>query len=114
MRIHTECLICKSQKIKQLSDYYESKGLVKCEKCGFVYMEKIPTIEDLNSHYETYSYSSEQYLSPLTIESYNVLLDEFEKYRKTNKILDVGCGRGFFLTQAKKRGWEVYGTEYTK
>ncbi len=52
MRIHTECLICKSQKIKQLSDYYESKGLVKCEKCGFVYMEKIPTIEDLNSHYE--------------------------------------------------------------
>ena len=113
MRIHTECLICKSQKIKQLSDYYESKGLVKCEKCGFVYMEKIPTIEDLNSHYETYSYSSEQYLSPLTIESYNVLLDEFEKYRKTNKILDVGCGRGFFLTQAKKRGWEVYGTEYS-
>ncbi len=52
-------------------------------------------------------------MSPLTIESYNVLLDEFEKYRKTNKILDVGCGRGFFLTQAKKRGWEVYGTEYS-
>ncbi|MGL4596665.1 MAG: class I SAM-dependent methyltransferase, partial [Bacteroidia bacterium] len=35
-------------------------------------------------------------------------------YRKNNRILDVGCGRGWFLIEAKKRGWEVYGTEYSK
>jgi 2-polyprenyl-3-methyl-5-hydroxy-6-metoxy-1,4-benzoquinol methylase len=36
-----------------------------------------------------------------------------EPFRKTNKLLDVGCGIGYFLDVAKKRGWEVYGTEYT-
>jgi 2-polyprenyl-3-methyl-5-hydroxy-6-metoxy-1,4-benzoquinol methylase len=77
-------------------------------------MEKIPTLEELNKHYSSYSYSSEGYLSPLTIKSYNFLLDEFEKYRKSNRMLDVGCGRGWFLEEARKRGWEVYGTEYSE
>jgi 2-polyprenyl-3-methyl-5-hydroxy-6-metoxy-1,4-benzoquinol methylase len=76
-------------------------------------MEKIPSLEELSKHYSSYSYSSEGYLSPLTINSYNILLDEFEKYRKTNRLLDVGCGRGWFLEEARKRGWEVYGTEYS-
>lgn len=42
------------------------------------------------------------------------MLDRFEAERKTNKILDIGAGYGFFLEVAKKRGWEVYGTEVTK
>jgi 2-polyprenyl-3-methyl-5-hydroxy-6-metoxy-1,4-benzoquinol methylase len=77
-------------------------------------MEKIPTGTELDLHYSRYSYESEGYLSPLTIKSYNLLLDEFEPYRKNNKILDVGCGRGWFLLEAQKRGWQVYGTEYSK
>ena len=28
-------------------------------------------------------------------------------------MLDVGCGPGLFLLEAKKRNWEVYGTEFT-
>ena len=26
----------------------------------------------------------------------------------------VGCGRGWFLDEARKRGWKVYGTEYSE
>ena len=77
-------------------------------------MEMVPTDEELNDHYSSYSYSSEGYLSPLTVKSYNALLDEFEKFRRTNKILDVGCGRGWFLQEAQKRGWNIYGTEYSR
>lgn len=112
-RKHLECLVCESKELNPLPNY-EIKGLIKCQKCGFIYMEQIPSIEDLDSHYKTYSYSDHQYLSPLTIESYNILLNEFEKYRNTNKLLDVGCGRGYFLKEAKKRGWEVFGTEYSE
>lgn len=82
--------------------------------CGMVFMERIPTEEELDSHYSVYSYSREITLSPLTIQSYNQLLDEFEAYRQNNRILDVGCGRGYFLEEARKRGWEVYGSEYSK
>lgn len=77
-------------------------------------MKQVPSKQDLEAHYSSYSYGREHFLSPLTILSYNKLLDEFEKFRKTNKILDVGCGLGFFLQEAKKRGWEVYGTEYSE
>ncbi|HPX77089.1 MAG TPA: class I SAM-dependent methyltransferase [Bacteroidales bacterium] len=113
MAKHQHCLICESSKIKQLQGYYDKHKLVKCQSCGLVFMENIPTIEELNTHYSKYSYSSEGYLSPLTVQSYNFLLNKFEPYRKTNKILDVGCGRGWFLQEAKKRGWNVYGTEYS-
>lgn len=75
-------------------------------------MEKIPSEKELQEYYGKYDYNDNKGLSPLTVESYHLLLDEFEAYRKTNKLLDVGCGRGWFLDEAKKRGWEVYGSEY--
>jgi 2-polyprenyl-3-methyl-5-hydroxy-6-metoxy-1,4-benzoquinol methylase len=77
-----------------------------------VFSKKIPSEKELENHYE--GYSRNDYLSPITIKRYNEILDEFEKHRKTNKLLDVGCGIGYFLEEAKKRGWEVYGTEYTE
>lgn len=113
---HLNCIICNSKELKPLKGF-ENKGLIKCRNCSFVFMEQIPTLEELQAHYGKYSefsYHDDYYLSPITVISYNLLLDEFEKYRKINKILDVGCGVGFFLNEAKKRGWEVYGTEYSK
>jgi SAM-dependent methyltransferase len=28
-------------------------------------------------------------------------------------MLDIGCGEGFFLSEAKSSGWEVHGTEFS-
>lgn len=70
-----------------------------------------PSPEQLENHYQ--GYGRNDYLSPITIKRYHEILDSFEAVRKTNRILDVGCGIGYFLDVAKSRGWEVYGTEYT-
>lgn len=110
---HHSCFVCGSDSLRELGRYYEHHQLVKCNSCGFVFNQKIPTNEELNEHYSQYSYGSEGYLSPITIKSYNLLLDEFERYRNSNRILDIGCGRGWFLQEARKRGWEVFGTEYS-
>lgn len=112
-RKNTECLVCGSKKLSPLKGYYELHQLIFCSSCSFVFVEQIPPVEELNTYYSDYTYTTESYLSPLTIKSYNRLLDEFEPYRKTNKILDLGCGMGYFLAQAKKRGWDVYGSEYS-
>jgi 2-polyprenyl-3-methyl-5-hydroxy-6-metoxy-1,4-benzoquinol methylase len=110
MNHHKLCLVCNSEKIRDLKGY-ETNHLCKCSSCGFVFCKPIPTAEELKKHYE--GYGRNDYLSPITIKRYNELLDEMEPYRKNNRMIDVGCGIGYFLEEAKKRGWEVYGTEYT-
>src|SRR5688572_18752631 len=102
---HDSCLLCGSRELSDLKGY-ERHYLVRCDRCSFVFTKRIPTQAEFEKHYSNYSYSKEHYLSPITVKRYNELLDEFEKYRKTNRILDVGCGVGFFLEQARLRGWE--------
>ena len=107
---HKHCLICKSSSLKNLRGY-EKHFLIKCSNCNFVFAKKKPTREELELHYD--GYGRDDYLSPITIKRYNDILDDFEKYKKTKKLLDVGCGIGYFLEVAIKRGWQVYGSEYT-
>lgn len=108
--MHKFCPSCESDRFKKLNRYHEH-FLVKCSRCALVFSLDIPSDRDLEAHYE--GYGRNDYLSPITIKRYNELLDQFEPYRKTNRILDVGAGIGYFLEVAKKRGWIVYGTEYT-
>jgi 2-polyprenyl-3-methyl-5-hydroxy-6-metoxy-1,4-benzoquinol methylase len=107
---HKACLLTGSTNLQPMKGY-EKDYLVKSRPLGFVFSARIPTEEELIKHYE--SYGREDYLSPITVKRYGQLLDQFEKYRKTGKILDVGCGIGLFLTSAKERDWKVYGTEFT-
>lgn len=111
MNLHNKCLICDSERIRDMKDY-EVIRLCRCSNCNFVFSRIIPTKQELYNYYQGYGLNS--YLSPLTIKRYNQLLDKFEPYRKTNKILDFGCGTGYFLIEAKKRGWEVYGVELSQ
>jgi 2-polyprenyl-3-methyl-5-hydroxy-6-metoxy-1,4-benzoquinol methylase len=106
----TRCPTCSSSEIKELTQYQED-FLVQCKNCTFVFSWKIPSVEELTQHYN--KYNRNRYYSPITIKRYHTLLDQFETYRKTNNIVDIGCGGGVFLIEAKKRGWNVYGTEYT-
>jgi 2-polyprenyl-3-methyl-5-hydroxy-6-metoxy-1,4-benzoquinol methylase len=107
---HQLCIICSSERLHDL-EKYKKDYLCICSSCGFVFCKRIPSNEELTRYYE--GYGRNDYLSPLTIKRYNELLDSLEPYRKTNNILDVGCGIGYFLEVAKVRGWNVYGTEYT-
>jgi len=109
---HKNCIVCNSEYLKPLHGY-EKDSLVKCKDCEFVFSQKIPTQKELVKYYED-TYSRDDYLSPITIKRYNEVLDVLEKYRKTNRLLDLGSGIGHFLEVAKERGWEVYGTEFTK
>ncbi len=108
---HTNCLITNAKDLTPLKGY-EKDYLVKSKSSGFVFCSKIPTDEEILKHYTNYpiGYGVDSAITTIRI---NEVLDGFEKFRKTNKMLDVGCGPGLFLIEAKKRGWEVYGTEFT-
>ena len=105
------CLVCGSSSIGSLNSY-EANYLVKCADCKFVFSQRKPTQSELTDHYKLYFRGNA--ISPITIKRYNELLDKFEKYRKINNIMDVGCGDGYFLSEAKKRNWNVFGVEFSE
>ena len=113
IQYHSKCIVCDSTKLKDLSGY-EKVGLCQCGDCKMVFMKEIPTLDQLTECYKNYSYDKAVFVSPITIKRYNEILDGFEKYRSTGRLLDVGCGVGLFLEVAIARGWEVYGTEYSE
>lgn len=106
----TVCPICNNNRINELPQF-KKQYLVKCANCTFVFAKKIPSDLELAEHYM--GYGRNDYLSPVTIKRYHQILDKLEKFKQQNRMLDVGCGIGYFLDEAKKRDWEVYGTEYT-
>lgn len=109
---HKKCVYCSSHNLKEINRFHFAK-LYKCNDCGFVFSKNIPTKREL---YECYSeiYGEDNYYSPITEKRYNEILDSFEPYRKSNCLLDYGCGEGLFLDIAKKRGWNVFGIEYSE
>jgi 2-polyprenyl-3-methyl-5-hydroxy-6-metoxy-1,4-benzoquinol methylase len=74
-----------------------------------VFSSRIPTSNQLDNYYKNYNRS--RGISNLTLKKYAYLLRQFESYRKLNRVLDAGCGSGFFLDVANKLGWQAEGTE---
>jgi 2-polyprenyl-3-methyl-5-hydroxy-6-metoxy-1,4-benzoquinol methylase len=90
---------------------------VRCDSCGLVFLNPIPTAKELTSHYEK--------INDLDYESLPIrLLMWLKKVQSylTKKIpcisggslLDVGCGRDPFLFVQKKRGLDVFGIDIDK
>jgi 2-polyprenyl-3-methyl-5-hydroxy-6-metoxy-1,4-benzoquinol methylase len=95
--------------------------VIECEHCRFKHIVPIPTAEKLEMVYREDYYTKEK---PLYIERskedeewwnmvYAERYDKFEELLPSNrrKILDVGCGPGFFLAHGLNRGWETLGLE---
>lgn len=96
--------------------------MIDCAECGFAHLWPKPTAEELaeyyaQSFYETHSApdwaEKEEKEQPYwELEYADRLAAFFEILQKpTGKLLDVGCGSGWFLAWAKAHGWEVLGIE---
>lgn len=104
------CLLCGSEKMTPVKKY-ERCFLVKCGRCGFVFVHRQPTLEELHNIYNQYPIF--QTISPTTLKRYDEILNYLESFRKTNNLIDIGSGDGYFSEHAMKHGWNVYGTEFT-
>lgn len=110
----TSCLLCHRSEFRPFIREGEWQYL-RCLNCGLIFLERQPSKEFLHSHYQDYLPADSH-----GIESWRKLMAQvFAKSSRLiqeviptpGRLLDVGCGYGFFLEEMAQRGWQVEGIE---
>jgi len=106
---------------QELVEKFRSSGdetlidqVVKCNKCGFVYINPRIKSELVVKGYT--GGSDENFVSQARGRemTFAKCLDSVEKYKKKGRILDIGTAGGSFLKVAKGCGWDAHGIEPNK
>jgi len=105
------CNLCGSQETEDW-DEVEGFSIVRCRSCGLVYVNPRLNAEGLRIAYgeEYFSMHTDEEALAKRLLMYDIEIREIERYRKKGKILDVGCGGGYFLNRMGSQ-WEKTGTE---
>jgi len=124
--MNISCPVCKSSSyhrigIPQIGDKASKiintrYWVVQCYNCQFYFLE--PHINFSQDEWE-YLYNSEYFPKPTKWHlkqresDRKKRFDKLQNYSSLNIVnfLDIGCGEGYSLLEANKRGWESYGID---
>jgi SAM-dependent methyltransferase len=88
--------------------------LYQCERCGTVAQPSLPrgdALLDLYRHMRDDHYLDEE---PGRRATARRLLDEIGRHAPSGRLLDVGCGHGLLLDEARERGYQAEGLELSE
>ncbi|MGB8492273.1 MAG: class I SAM-dependent methyltransferase [Bacteroidales bacterium] len=125
---YNSCPLCSSDKIAfylECTDYlvtHEVFSLFRCQSCGFVFTQDHPDEEEIGKYYESQEYASHDDKAGGLLNRVYFFVRGFMLGRKRHtvekatglrrgKLLDIGCGTGYFAGAMKKAGWDVEGIE---
>lgn len=117
---HVKCVLCGSAKFTPLFQSKDNRlhtsenifNLVRCARCGTVYLNPRPEGVDLAAFYPEKFYAGSNVLSKLVSDFLNdTKFKGVNVFKKCGRILDVGCGDGGLLYVFKAHGWETYGVD---
>jgi 2-polyprenyl-3-methyl-5-hydroxy-6-metoxy-1,4-benzoquinol methylase len=111
----TRCNLCGGDKFKIIEDGEKPYYVLKCARCGLVFVDPVPDLTDLSTHYDKDYYAGWMMdtQQEKRLRMWDRRLKKVEKRCKPGRLLDVGCATGAFLQLAQNNGWEVRGTEYS-
>jgi len=119
------CLLCGHKEFSPLLEWVDRHrlpvSLSVCQRCGLRQLN--PRIDDAgleqfyaSDYYKLYSMDKRAKSEKWIKRKQGIasgILDAVEKHRPLNglRLLDIGCGHGFLITEAKARGASVFGVE---
>jgi SAM-dependent methyltransferase len=109
------CNVCGSSSYKILADVsfvIEGLQIVQCDQCEFEFVNPQPSPNDLDSLYdEPYFQGGYVPFSEIRIAKFRKRVAMLERFVTGGKVLDIGCGPGFFLAALDKDRWEKCGLD---
>lgn len=114
---YVDCNLCGQDNTELLFSKNEFQ-IVRCCNCSLVYVNPRPDEKKIRELYEEHYFkgAEEEVLLESNLQQYRFKeqLKRLERYKKNGKVLDIGCGAGYFLEVAKSNGWEPWGIEPSK
>jgi SAM-dependent methyltransferase len=110
------CRVCDSHDFTPIY-YLDGQEIVLCQRCGLIQVSASLRLDDLKRIYETIGQDETTpvsgFLKKRIHRASRFRLRYFEKYTglTSGSILEVGSGRGHFLSLLKERGFQVLGVE---
>ncbi len=112
------CTICGSDEYSEVCDINISplttpSKLVRCKRCNFFYANPRLRREAEEEYYRRHYHESQKegYWYDTRIDVFKRALREIDSFSKKGRLIDVGCGMGYFMDLARSDGWEVSGVE---
>lgn len=108
------CPVCSSRLSSSIQDIPDTVtghrfGVLKCDACGVGITDPFP--QHLQPYYAGYYGSRHSITAKYCARRRVRLVSKLAVPAPGRRLLDVGCGEGTFLETARKRGWNVVGTE---
>ncbi|MBU0682409.1 MAG: class I SAM-dependent methyltransferase [Proteobacteria bacterium] len=100
--------------------FYHENGYpyYRCHACGLLSLWPQPTATDLHDHYQEYLPLSPKEVADWGFEMAPVIESSADflgrHFPEPGRLLDIGCGYGFFLEAMSERNWQVEGIELSK
>jgi len=111
-----QCVACDSERFESYihcEDINTQQNILKCQSCGLVFFENGNGKLD-NSYWDSQKhlnlYEEEQIEKGFRSE-FMRRISMINAQKNKGRLLDIGCGLGYFLNLAQNDGWQVNGVE---
>jgi 2-polyprenyl-3-methyl-5-hydroxy-6-metoxy-1,4-benzoquinol methylase len=85
--------------------------IVRCTTCGLVYAMPNVSVKAIVRDYVEMVDKDYLLEEKGRRRQAGIILSRIEKMKRRGKLLDIGCGSGLLLDEAKSRGWKVEGVD---
>jgi 2-polyprenyl-3-methyl-5-hydroxy-6-metoxy-1,4-benzoquinol methylase len=108
------CPICNTQDW-EYAQKVRGASISNCVHCGLLgttnFLTGVNTTEGLYETSQEEYADYRQYFAPRRLAMYERVIPSLERFRKTGRLLEIGCSYGYFLETARRARWEAEGVE---